>query len=164
MLDSLQAAGVTVYSGKTPPIINGTYLMSPDSCVYDNSPGNFAGTLFSDYKFRFSNQDNTAFTLTVEQKAIPANTLSVAPAYSYISGSGNNFTVFNLRTVSPQGVTVQQFNIFTGTLTANGIQNFHNTLFISSKGSDPNNTLPPAGTVRRFVTGGSGLAGSTASF
>ncbi|MFN8251170.1 MAG: hypothetical protein U0V75_04750 [Ferruginibacter sp.] len=164
MIDSLRNTGVKVYDGTTPPVINGVYLMTPDSCVYDNSPGNFTGTLFSDYKFRFSAQNNTSFTVTVEQKALPAGTLSPTPAYIYISGSGNNFTVFILRTVSPSGITVEQFNILSGTLTAGGVQNFHNTLYLRSKGSDPSGTLPPAGTIRRFVTGGSGLAATSTTF
>lgn len=164
MIDSLRAAGTNVYEGTTPPIVNGIYLMSPDSCVYDNSPGNFAGTLFADYKFRFSNQDNSLFTLTVEQKNMSSGALNPTPAYTYISGSGNNFTIFILRTISPTGITVQQFNILSGTLTASGIQNFKNTLFIRSKGSDPSGTLPPAGTIRLFVNGASGLATNSTTF
>jgi hypothetical protein len=164
MIDSLRNTGTKVYDGTTPPIINGIYFMSPDSCVFDNSPGNFTGTLFSDYKFRFGTQNNTAFTIGVEQKALPSGNLSPAPAYTYISGSGNNFTVFILRTVSPLGITVEQFNILSGTLTAGGVQNFNNTLYLRSKGGDPSGTLPPAGTIRRFVTGGSGLAANSTTF
>ena len=164
MVDSLRALGCNVYDGTVPPIVNGIYFMTPDSCTFDNSPGNFTGTLFSDYKFRFSNQDNTQFTLMVEQKAIPSGMLSPTPSYSYISGSGSNFSIFILRTLSPTGIEVQQFNILTGTLTANGIQNFKNTLYIRSKGSDPGNSLPPAGTIRVFVNGGNGLAAITSTF
>ena len=42
MVDSLTAAGANIYSGTTPAIVNGTYFMCPDSCIFDNSPGNFA--------------------------------------------------------------------------------------------------------------------------
>ena len=164
MVDSLRAAGTNVYEGTTPPIVNGIYLMSPDSCVYDNSPGNFTGALFADYKFRFSNQDNSLFTLTVEQKNVSSGVLSSTPVYTYISGSGNNFSIFILRTISPGGIAVQQFNILSGTLTTAGVQNFKNTLFLRSKGSDPSNTLPPAGTIRLFVTGRSGLAANSTTF
>ena len=164
MIDSLRNTGALVYGGSTPPIVNGIYFMQPDSCVYDNSPGNFTGTLFSDYKFRFSNQNNTAFTIGVEQKAIPAGNLSPTPAQTFISGQGNNFSIFILRTVSPSGIPVEQFNVLSGTLTAAGIQNFQNTLYYRSKGSDPGNTLPPAGTIRRFVNGGAGLAVTSTTF
>lgn len=164
MIDSLRNIGATIYGGSTPAIVNGIYFMQPDSCVYDNSPGNFTGTLFSDYKFRFTNQNNTSFTINVEQKSIPAGNLSPTPAQTFISGQGNNFSIFILRTVSPSGIPVEQFNILSGTLTTGGIQNFQNILYYRSKGSDPGNTLPPAGTIRRFVNGGAGLAVTTTTF
>lgn len=164
MIDSIRATGAAVYAGSTPAIVNGIYLMHPDSCVYDNSPGNFTGTIFTDYKFRFSNQDNTLFTLTVDQKSIPAGVLSSTPVSTYISGTGNNFSIFLLRTVSPGGVTVQQFNVLSGTLTSTGIQGLQNTLYLRSKGSDPTNSLPPAGTIRRFINGGNGLAANATDF
>lgn len=164
MIDSLRARGANIYSGTTPPIVNGIYLMTPDSCTYDNSPSNFAGNIFTDYKFRFSAQDNTAYTITVEQKASPAGTLNAAPAYTYISGSGNNFTIFILRTQSAQGIPGQIFNVFSGTLTANGIQKFQNSLYIRSKGSDPNNQLASAGTIRVFINGAPGLAANSSTF
>ena len=164
MIDSIRATGAAVYAGSTPAIVNGIYLMHPDSCVYDNSPGNFTGTIFTDYKFRFSNQDNTLFTLNVDQKSIPAGVLSSTPVSTYISGTGNNFSVFLLRTVSPGGVTVQQFNVLSGTLTSTGIQGLQNTLYLRSKGSDPTNSLPPAGTIRRFINGGNGLAANATDF
>ncbi len=164
MVDSLRAAGATVNAGTTPPVVNGIYLMQPDSCIYDNSPGNFAGTLFSDYKFRFSNQDNSLFTIMVEQKAIPSGTLSSTPVSTYISGNGNNFSIFLMRIVTASGIPVEQFNVLSGTLTAAGIQNLQNTLYIRSKGSDPGNIAPPAGTIRVFVNGASGLAATSTTF
>ena len=165
MVDSLRAAGANVYSGTTPSIVNGIYFMHPDSCTYDNSPGNFAGTIFADYKFRFTNQDNSSFVINVEQKNTSnGGSLSPTPASSYISGSGNNFSIFVLRTLSPSGIPVQQFNVLSGTLNAGGVQNFKNTLYLRSKGSDPGNTLPPAGTIRVFVNGAPGLAVTSATF
>lgn len=163
MIDSLRAAGTLVYSGTNPPIINGIYLMSPDSCIYDNGSAS-AGTIYADYKFRFSNQDNSAFTVTVDQKNMVTGVLNTTPISSYICGSGNNFTVFILRTLSPLGIEVEQYNVLSGTLTANGVQNFQNTLYMRSKGADPNNTVVHAGTIRVFVTGGSGLAASQTIF
>ncbi|MBS1741817.1 MAG: hypothetical protein JST81_02175 [Bacteroidetes bacterium] len=164
MIDSLRNLGANVYAGSTPPAVEGIYFMTPDSCVYDNSPAASAGSIYSDYKFRFSNQDNSNFTVNVEQKAIPANVLSATPAKTYISGNGNNFTIFVLRTLTPSGITVEQFNVLSGTVTSGGIQNFQNTLYMRSKGDDPNNLVVAAGTVRRFVTGGSGLAASVSDF
>ena len=164
MIDSLRAVGVKVYAGSTPNIVNGIYFMHPDSCVYDNSPGKYTGTIFSDYKFKFSNQDNNLFTIAVEQKVIPAGTLNATPVSTYISGNGNDFSIFILRTVTPSGIKVQQFNVLSGTLTPKGIQNLQNTLYIRSKGNDPNNTIPPAGTIRLFINGASGLAVNATDF
>jgi hypothetical protein len=164
MVDSLRAAGANIYDGTTPPIVNGIYLMHPDSCIYDNSPGHFTGTLFDDYKFQFTGQNNSLYTINVAQKAMSTGTLSSTPAYTYISGSGNNFSIFILRTSSPSGITVQQFNVLSGTLTSTGIQNLQNTLYMRSKTGDPANTIVAAGTIRVFVTGVPGLATISATF
>ncbi|MEO7048524.1 MAG: hypothetical protein ABI091_24710 [Ferruginibacter sp.] len=164
MIDSLKARGANIYSGTTPPIVNGVYLMTPDSCTYDNSPGNTAGAIYADYKFRFSAQDNSSYTITVEQKILPAGTLSAAPVSTYISGNGNNFSIFTLRNQSANGISGQIFNVFSGTLTATGIKKLQNILYIRSKGSDPNNLLAPAGTIRVFINGGQGTAINSATF
>lgn len=164
MIDSLRASGSVINSGTTPPIVNGIYLMQTDSCVYDNSAGNYTGTLFADYKFRFSNQVNSTFTISVDQKNLISGILNSTPVYTYISGSGNDFSIFILRTTSPGGITVEQFNVLSGTITSAGIQNFQNTLYMRSKGNDPGNTIVAAGTIRRFVNGGAGIAVTTTSF
>lgn len=165
MIDSLRAAGAAVYSGTTPPTVNGIYFMHPDSCTYDNSPAHSAGSIYSDYKFKFSSQNNTAFTVDVAQKSIPAGVLSSSPVYSFISGSGNNFSIFIIRTLTPSGVTVQQYNVLSGTLTSGGIQNFQNTLYMRSKVGDTDNALVvAAGTIRVFINGGSGLAATDTVF
>lgn len=164
MVDSLRRAGATIYSGVTPPIVNGIYYMHPDSCIYDNSGGGFTGTLFADYKFKFYNQDNTAFTLNVDQKNTSSGALNPTPAAVYISGNGSSFSVFVLRTITPGGISVEQYNVLSGTLTANGIQNFQNVLYVRKKGSDPTGSYPPAGTIRVFVTGAPGLATVSTTF
>ena len=165
MIDSLRAAGATINDGTTPPAINGIYLMTPDSCIYDNNNPASVGSLFSDYKFQFTNQDNAAYTLDVAQKAIPSGAVSSTPVYSFISGNGNKFSVFIIRTTTLSGVPVQQFNVLSGTVAAGGIQGFQNTLYMRSKEGDETNTLTvPAGTIRVFVTGAPGLATTSASF
>ena len=164
MIDSLKAAGATVYEGTTPPALSGIFLMHPDSCTYDNSPGQFKGQLFDDYKFDFTNQNNSLFTITVAQKDMASGTLSASPVLSYISGSGNNFSVFLYRTSSPTGISIEQFNVLSGTLISTGIQGFQNTYYLRKKTGDPNNTIAPAGTIRVFVNGGAGVAITSDSF
>ncbi|HVM89154.1 MAG TPA: hypothetical protein VMT76_13275 [Puia sp.] len=164
MIDSLNIAGAHINQGSTPPTVNGIFLMTPDSCVYDNSSGNFAGQLFDSYKFQFSNQDNAKWTVAVAQKDVSTGIANPAPVETYITGSGQNFTIYMYSTSTPTGVSVEKYNVLSGTLTANGIQSFQNVLYLRNKGSDPGNTVAPAGTIRVFVTGGSGLAGITSSF
>jgi hypothetical protein len=164
MIDSLTADGATIYAGTTPPTVNGIFLMHPDSCIYDNSPGQFAGALFDDYKFNMSNQNNSLFTISVAQKDVVSGILNSTPVSTYISGSGNNFSIFLLRTSSASGIAVRQFNVLSGTLTQSGIQNFQNTLYLRSKTGDPTNTIAPVGTIRVFVTGKTGVATVISSF
>ena len=164
MIDSLTAAGAVINSGTTPPVVNGIYLMHPDSCIYDNSPGNYKGQYFDDYKFQFSNQNNSLYTITVAQKDVATGVLNPNPTATYITGSGNAFSIYILSTSTPSGIAVQKFNVFSGTLTSGGIQNFQNTLYMRSKTGDPNNTVAPAGTIRVFNTGAPGLAAMSTSF
>jgi len=164
MIDSLKAVGATIHEGTTPPTLNGIFLMHPDSCIYDNSPGQFTGQLFDDYKFDFSNQNNSLFTITVAQKDVASGVLSSAPVLSYISGSGNDFSIFLYRTLSPGGIQIQQFNILSGTLVSTGIKGFQNTYYLRRKTGDPGNTIAPAGTIRLFVNGGNGVAVTSTTF
>ncbi|MFT3979166.1 MAG: hypothetical protein QM687_01765 [Ferruginibacter sp.] len=166
MIDSLRNAGATIYSGKTPPIVNGIYLMHPDSCIYDNGNSASVGAIFSDYKFQFANQNNTSFTLDFAQKSVPANVLSNPPVQTFISGSGNHFSIFVLRNLSVNGsIPVEQYNVFSGTLTTGGIQNFQNVLYMRNKFGDESNVYVVAkGTIRVFVTGAPGLATTQTTF
>jgi len=164
MIDSLRSAGATINTGVTPPVANGIYLQTHDSCIYDNNNPASVGALFSDYKFKFSNQNNTAFTVDVAQKTVPGGAISSTPVYSFISGSGNKFSIFIIRTTTLNGTHVQQYNVLSGTVAAGGIQDFQNTLYMRSKENDPTNTVVPAGTIRVFVTGAPGLATTSSTF
>ena len=65
-IDTLKKHGAVINEGTTPPTVSGAFLLSPDLCSYDNSGGNFAGTTFDDYVYKFSNQNTAKFTVRVD--------------------------------------------------------------------------------------------------
>lgn len=156
MLDSLRGAGATIYSGNTPPIVNGIYLLSPDSCIYDNTSA-LTGSIITDQRYRFSNQNNTNFTLTVDVKDLSTNALHQTAVKTFICGSGNNFSIFILRTIL-NTIPAEAYNVYSGTLTTGGVLHLQNCLYIRNKGDDPTHLVAKAGTIRLFINAGNGLA------
>ncbi len=95
IIDSLQKHGAVINKGTTPPTINGIFLIHPYVCTFDNSGGEYAGQTFSDYKYKFSNQNKAAFSLRVDYLATsnPAKVLSDSTA-TFVSGHDNLFTIY----------------------------------------------------------------------
>jgi hypothetical protein len=165
-ITSLKSSGMTINEGTTPPVVNGIYLQHPDSCIFDNSGNNSAGKFFADYKFRFSNQNNSSFAISVDLKDVTNYTDSASySANTYISGSGNSFTIFAQVNGSLGGVTYTELDTYSGTLTSKGVQNFQWSFYLKSKSSDPNNVhVVSVGTTRVFNTGAPGMATVTTNY
>jgi hypothetical protein len=152
IIASVESHGTIIYDGLTPPLINGIYLLSPDSCIFDDSGYNYAGTLFDDYKFQFSSQDNTASTVTFAFKDIKVGTDAGSNSTAtYISGTASSFTVFSENSAVSNGVSNVQLSIISGVLQNGYIQNLQWASYLVSKGNDPNNVLEPVGSIRIFV-------------
>lgn len=153
ILDTLTKHGTIVYNGLNPPTVNGIYLFSPDLCLYDNSSSKAAGTLFTDYKFKFSNQNTAQYTINVDLKAVNSNVVDAASANSstFLSGNGNFFSVFSQTTGVLSGISYKSLDVYSGEMLSGNIKNFQHTIYLVSKGADPNNLLAIAGTIRVFA-------------
>lgn len=141
-----------IYDGDTPPNIEGCYLISTH--VLDNStlPYDYPGDTFTDMYIRFSNQD--MINNTVNYESLQFGGEGTAYDYSldsYVTGSGNNFTVFfNTYGYYDDGVTTYKMGYaFSGTVSENGIVNLYDGFYMQDK-NDPNNLLVPVGTIRVF--------------
>lgn len=152
ILDTLKKHGVIIHEGLTPPSVNGIYLLHPLYCIYDNSGDKRAGTLFDDYKYKFTNQDNAAYTIRVDYANTNRSDVGSDVSGTYIAGSGNFFTIFaNTKGVS-NGIDVNQLEVISGEIqTGSAIKNFQLAHFLISKGPDPTPLLEKVNSTRIFI-------------
>ena len=141
-----------IYDGDTPPNIEGCYLISTHVLDYSNVSGDYVGKEFVDMYIKFSNQDMINNTVDFESIEITSSyTDHHYSLDSYVTGSGNNFTVFfNVYTERSDGVTTSKtVYAFSGTISESGIVNLYNGLCMQEK-NDPYNYLIPVGSIRVF--------------
>lgn len=145
-----------IYEGNNPPNIEGCYFVSPCELVY-SSDGMASGTVFVDYYYQFSNQDE--LNKTVDLYDMGYNGGIIAQNWSeqsYIMGDGNNFTVyFDVSGVSHYDdgdATSKLVYLISGTVGDDGITDFYQGYIMKEK-NDPNNHLMDVGTYRVLYDG-----------
>lgn len=148
-----------IYSGSTPPSIEGTYRVAPNRYVYDTT-GYFNENkpTATDKIIRFSNQQSNG--QEVDYAAYDAGNADIAYGNgAIVIGSGNNFTAFfNTEMTDSKGIYVKQATLVSGTITSQGIQNLYRSFLTTDKrGDDNNNTYMAVGAFRTFKDG-DGLA------
>ena len=146
-----------IYSGNTPPIIEGTYKLSPWAVLFDEA-GYEPGHTFSDKIIRFSNQNTQQNTLAYDQKQ------GSAVGHSdnvVILGQGNNFTVFFIQQESdPEfNFTGKSAAIYSGTMSDTGIKNLYYGFLYLEK-NDPQNKMIGVGKIR-VIKDSDGLSETT---
>lgn len=159
ILDSLEKY-MPIYRGDTPPFVEGAYLLEPCEVVYCQdyeTGGGFApGHIFASEQIRFFNQDNEKLTLDFEGKTLNGTSFEEGTG-SFICGSGNNFTVYFDTEGYASGIYNRMAEVYSGTLTEEGISNLYFAYVMVEKGEDPNNLLMGEG-VFRLVKDGDGIA------
>jgi hypothetical protein len=145
--------GMVIHRGENPPYMDDiTVLFSPAILMVTNVPGDFAtpGQTFNDAYIRMHNYNSENYTIRFDrgQLADPEPHFGEG---SYIVGEGNNFTVFGPQESSyPEG-TVLSMNVFSGTLTEDGIADaFYALIMLDNAG---NSGLIPNDTGRSFEDG-----------
>jgi hypothetical protein len=138
IIDSLQKWGMKINPGKTPPSLNGVYLAHPYVCSFDNSRFQAAGLTFSDYKYKFFNQDNSSFTIRVDYKNAEASTDSGSDVTAtYIAGNGTAFTIFAQVTGIETGINYTALALYSGEIQNGSLNNFQTAYYLKSKDADP---------------------------
>jgi hypothetical protein len=152
ILDSLENHGLVVNAGLTPATVNGIYSFSPDLCTFDNSSNNSAGSLYDDYDFDFTNQNNANASIDFVYKDVAdgATDNGAAIGATLISGSGNLFTVYAQAQDTTQTVVSTTILLVSGEVTTGGIKNMQLGVYEKTKGPDPNGDVVPVGTTRIF--------------
>lgn len=139
------SAYMPIYSGNTPPIIEGTYNLSPWAVVFDEA-GYEPGHTFSNKIIRFSSQNTQQNTLVYDQKQ------SSSTGHSdnvVILGQGHNFTVFFIQEEKdPEfNFTGRAAAIYSGTMSDTGLINLYYGFLYLEK-NDPLNKKIDVGKIR----------------
>ena len=136
-----------IYDGDTPPNIEGCFLNSPNRLYYSNLSGDTPGSSYPDRYLRFYNQDMINNTVDYESIQLTTREYSVS---SYVTGSGNNFTVFfNILGYYEDGSTYKQLKAISGTITDDGIANLYYGFYMQET-YDPYDQLVEPGSMRIF--------------
>lgn len=150
LITSLEMIGLNINLGDNPPNVEGSYLLEPRVLQATTVPvenieigvGNGSTTI------TFSNQNNANLTLDLEANSGSTNVVDTG---SFISGSGNLFTVYFVAEVTVDGHTFDSTETYSGVITDGGVQNLQRAIFVLDDRGDPNDGLIPNDTGRLFI-------------
>lgn len=151
-INDLQSRGMTINTGNTVPDIESIVISSPFTVLssYGTGDSYYAGQIISDYKFRFYDQSGDELKVSFKGNAGDMGSGNV----SFLSGNGNNFSLFMQITGVQNGISYKSVGIVSGTKTNTGFMNFKCAFVLTEKnGDDDNYFLMPVGKSRIFFDG-----------
>ncbi len=148
---SKMSAYMPIYSGNTPPNIEGVYNMSPCVMVYDSNGSFEPGHKFNSVVTELTNQNMSQNTLTYRDEEIKSDgtvSSSSNKAEAKIVGNGDNFTMFVVITSnSTNGSWTKIASLLSGIKTSSGIKDFYEGFVMLDK-YDPDNKKMKIGQFR----------------
>lgn len=146
---------MTIYDGVNPPNVEGIYLMSPQKLVYDSTNNFDTDHKFADLIMNLFNQNSK--NNTIDYKERQGSNLSASGNGAFISGEGNNFSIYFNTSGNSNGISYKTALVVSGTISSDGIRNLYYAFVMTDKGSDPEHTIMNVGDYRVFKDG-DGLA------
>lgn len=144
LMDTLRNAGMIIHQGTRPPVVNGVYAMKSDSTIYAGGRKIDDTEKFGDpLIFNFYDQDTTDNSIKIEYRdELDASFTGSGISKTYISGSGNDFTIFSSAAyLSGYGASVTFLFVISGTLTSGGINNGQSLSYVLSKTDGVNSSF-----------------------
>ena len=151
--DQIQAF-MPIYTGVTPPNVEGVFYINPTIVVYcsDYGNGGYApGEEKNSIKVRFTNQTTRLNTIEIEQDEENVGTSGKQTVY--ISGKDNNFTVYYCYESVNKGVTATLAAVISGTKTAAGIKDCYYAMSLIDKTDDQSMVFMTKNAYRIFKDG-----------
>ena len=151
ILAEIRENGQPIFEGLNPPDVTGRFVSRPHTLVESNFDDSFQpGDRFAELTVDFFEYDPNKLTLkvSIDQGSAGGDGLG-----SFISGQGNNFTIYVRLEREVNGAKTLQTRVYSGTLTDGGISNLYESLFMIDDGGDPNGTLISVGQGRLFEDG-----------
>ena len=150
-IDAIEALGLTINLGDNPPNIEGTYRMSPGQLQATSVPNDPVqpGAVGFDTNFTFFDQNNSS--LTVDLDLVEDNGSTSQGSGSFISGSGQLFTVFFVTETTIGGFVADSTITISGVVNSSGIENLQFAAFALDHRDAPENIFIPENTGRLFI-------------
>lgn len=133
------ATYMPIYSGSTPPTVDGTYRISKTTLVYDAGGTYNPGETFVDFIANLSNQNSTKNTVDYQNKEVDSNGNVLSQANKsemVLLGQGDNFTAFVISEGTSTGIYYKTADLISGTMTPDGIKNIYLGILMIDKGDD----------------------------
>jgi hypothetical protein len=134
LIEIIEALGMPVNRGDSPPILQGYYLCSPFILINSNRPSDIIGRQYSDYYMRFYNQNTRKLTISLDYQNYPEEGEGLG---SYIVGENGNFSVFSRLTSYYLSDSAYVLLLLSGRKIANGIENLHIAAFMLDNFENP---------------------------
>ena len=134
-LNKIIALGMPINKGTKPTSLTNIYLATPFLLKASNVPQDYAiGYKFTDYRVRLYDQDNDKLTIKLDYKSGPESGKGIG---GFLSGNGNDFSLFVKVLSFNSGDSAQNIQIISGTITPEGIKNFHFANFMIDNYGNP---------------------------
>jgi hypothetical protein len=135
LLTEMKSLGMPIHGGLAPPDLTGTFRASPLELKASNIEGDpyQPGHIFNDYVVTFFDQDNEDLTVKVNYENAPESGEGIG---SFISGTGNKFSVFAEINASANGDDARLIQVTSGTMTNTGIKDLYYSLFMLDNGDN----------------------------
>ena len=128
VLDALQNAGMPLYLGSAPPTVQGTYKMDPLNTIY-NTNGEGGGDDYVKYlviSMATNTSDPTKALMSYYSHLKTGEDSEAEQHYCHLSGSGQNFTLSNIKKVEYEGLfSYTIVTVISGTIDNGKILNLH---------------------------------------
>ena len=148
ILEKIIALGMPIHKGAKPPKMEGIYEVSPDILIATNIPSDSIGHRFDDLHIKFYNQNNKNLTIKIDYQQDKSE--SGHGIGSFIVGTDNQFTIFSKIDGVNWGKKSVSVQIYSGTITEEGIEDYYNALFMIDDKGDAKNILIENGQGRVF--------------
>lgn len=153
----MEAEGLTINDGQSPPDITGAYVTGSTEAVYDDDE-NQIGNTFQDYRWEFEADDDTN-EVEVSNESLESN-LGSEGMGAYIAGEGDCFTLFSELEGHDNNCSYIQIQLLSGCHSSAGIEDFEFgfiiTEYLSPKEDCEGVVVPPGH--RRIIREMDGLA------
>jgi len=151
IFDALVDLEMPIFGGNTPPDITGTFLISPVIKLNSNFFDWSGNSGWADYILTFYEQDFDNQTVKIKQENADVFGEGIG---GYVVGTDNDFTIFTeLDEIDSDNVRMKTIYVYSGTMSNDGIRNFHMSLIMKDDGGDPYNRYIENGQGRLFYDG-----------